>query len=98
MRVPRLLVHIFDSESKTVSFGWWLFIVASCGAFLIREGQAHALNADTWLWCVVLASILVGGKLVSESILGAVEMKLSGGKPKEVKPDAPSPAAPPSQP
>lgn len=96
--VPMLLIHIFDSESKTVSFGWWLFIVASCGAFLIKEGTQHALNADTWLWCVVLASILVGGKLVSESILEAVELKLGKKpEPKEIKTDAAVPP-PPAQP
>ena len=98
MRFPRILSHIFDSESKTVSFGWWVFIVASCGAFLLKDGApAKAiLDPDTWLWCVVISSTLIGGKLVGETVLQA----RLGGKsvPKEIKPDAPQPAsAPPAQ-
>lgn len=102
MRPPRILTHIFDSESTTVTFGFMLFLVASIGCFIIHEGAAHALNADTWLWCVVLASILIGGKLVTKSILEAIELKL-GGKPdlteelpaKEAKPDGSTPAPAP---
>lgn len=92
MRIPRLFTHVFDSESTTVTLGYWVFIVASLAAFI-----AKLLTPDSWLWCVVLASILVGGKLVSKSILEAMEVKL-GGKPAldekppvEAKPNAPTP-------
>lgn len=79
-RWPRIVTHVLDSESTTVTLGFWVFIVASLAAFLIHEGNGHALSSDSWLWCVVLASILIGGKLVTKSLLEAMEMKL-GGKP-----------------
>lgn len=79
-RWPRIVTHILDSESTTVTFGFMLFIVASVGAFIIHEGLNHALTSDTWLWCVVLSSILIGGKLVTKSLLEAMELKM-GGKP-----------------
>lgn len=98
MRVPRLLLHVFDNESTTVTLGFWVFIVASLAAFVVAADRR--LTPETWLWCVVLASILVGGKLVSKSILEAIEIKL-GGKPnlKEEESDAKVPAvAPPANP
>lgn len=100
-RWPRIVTHVLDNESTTVTLGFWVFIVASLAAFLIHEGNAHALNSDSWLWCVVLASILVGGKLVTKSLLEAMELKM-GGKPDLKEPPAPpapaAPAAPPVPP
>lgn len=96
-RWPRIVTHVLDNESTTVTLGFWVFIVASLAAFLIHEGNAHALNSDSWLWCVVLASILVGGKLVTKSLLEAMEMRM-GGKPDLSEPEPPAPAAPATPP
>lgn len=93
MRFPRIITHVLDSESTTVTFGFMLFIVASIAAFITK-----LLSPDSWLWCVVLASILIGGKLVTKSILEAIELKL-GGKPDLTEPPAPPEApAPPKVP
>lgn len=96
MRPPRILTHIFDSESTTVTYGFMLFIVASFGAFVTK-----LLSPDSWLWCAVLAGILIGGKLVAKSLLEAMNLKLGGKPAPEVAPaaaaqevkDAPPPAA-----
>lgn len=83
---PRILLHVFDSESKTATLGYMIFVVATTGLF-----KGRVIDSDTWLICVVMASTLIGGKLVGETILAAKLGKLA---PKEEKPDAPTP--PPS--
>jgi hypothetical protein len=77
MRVPRILSHVFDSESKTATLGYMIFITASTGLF-----KGRVIDADTWLICVTISSALIGGKLVGETVLA---MKTG----KEVKPDVP---------
>ena len=95
MRYPRILSHVFDSDSKTATLGYMVFGVASYGAFIAREpsGQ-HVLNADTWLICTAISTTLIGGKLVAESVLEAIQLKLNGAP----KPAAPVPAVPAAQP
>lgn len=90
MRVPRILSHVFDSESKTATLGYMVFLTATTGLF-----YGHVINADTWLLCVVIASTLIGGKLVGETILAAKLGKLP--PPKETS-DAPCPVVPPAPP
>lgn len=93
-RWPRIVTHIVDHPSTTVTFGFMLFLTASVAAFILAK-----IGAEMWLWCVVLSSILIGGVKVSKSILEAMQMKLGGAKPadlvKEVKPDAVPVADPP---
>ncbi len=78
--VPRILLHVFDSESKTATLGYMVFVVATTGLF-----RGRIIDADTWLICVAIASTLIGGKLVGETVLA---IKL--GK-KEDKPNDPTP-------
>lgn len=85
MRLPRIVTHVLDSESKTASLGYMVFLTATTGLF-----HSHIINADTWLMCVAISSTLIGGKLVGETILA---MKLGKDAPKEDKPDAAPPAA-----
>lgn len=93
MRVPRILSHVFDHPSTTVTLGYMVFLAATGGLFYKR-----IIDADTWLWCTCISSILVGGKLVSKSMLEAIQMKITKGavlpaeiSPKEEKADAPTP-------
>lgn len=79
MRVPRILTHVFDSDSKTATLGYMVFIVATTGLF-----WGHVISADTWLICVAISSTLIGGKLVGETVLA---LKLG----KEVKNAPPAP-------
>ncbi len=80
MRLPRIVTHVLDSESKTATLGYMVFITATAGLF-----EAHVISADTWLLCVAISSTLIGGKLVGETVLA---MKLGKDAPKEVKSDA----------
>lgn len=81
-RWPRLVSHLFDHPSTTVSLGLWLFIVASWGAFLAANDRK--LSAENWLWCVIFASVLVGGVRVGKNILEAMAMRVSGDKAADV--------------
>lgn len=88
MRLPRLVTHVLDSESKTATLGYMVFVVATAGLF-----KARLIDADTWLICVAISSTLIGGKLVGETVLA---MKSGNPAPslKKDKEDAPSPAPP----
>lgn len=77
-RWPRIVTHILDHESTTVTYGFMLFIVASLAAFITRQ-----LTTDNWLWCVVFSTILIGGVRAGKDILAAMQMRLNGGKPAE---------------
>lgn len=85
MRLPRIVTHVLDSESKTATLGYMVFLTATAGLF-----SAHIISADTWLMCVAISSTLIGGKLVGETVLA---MKLGKDMPKETNADAPPPAA-----
>lgn len=61
MRLPRLLSHAFDSESKTATFGWSLKILATVLYFFRAD-----FGAERWERIILIAAILVGGKLVKE--------------------------------
>jgi hypothetical protein len=74
--VPRAVSHLLDNESKTETLGFSIFYIGAARAL-----KDPVSGANEFLWCVVFASILVGGKLVAKSILEAMEMKLGGGKP-----------------
>lgn len=85
MRLPRIITHVLDSESKTATLGYMVFLTATTGLF-----YNHVISADTWLMCVAISSTLIGGKLVGETVLA---MKLGKPAPKEDATDAAPPAA-----
>lgn len=84
MRPPRILSHIFDSESKTATLGYMVFLTATTGLF-----YGHIISADTWLICVAIASTLIGGKLVGETVLAVKLGKLD--KPADPEPPKAAP-------
>lgn len=96
MRVPRILSHVFDNESKTVTFGYMLYASANYGAFFAKKlDGGHVLGADEFLFLAGFASILVGGKLAAETMGARWGVKSDPVSPepvKEVKTDAPAPA------
>ena len=87
LRLPRIVSHLFDHPSTTVTFGFWLFIVASFAAFFVASDRK--LGADEWLWCVVFSSILIGGVRVGKDLLAAMAVKTGKALPPEEKKDAP---------
>lgn len=79
-RWPRIVSHVLDSESKTATLGYMVFVVATTGLF-----HKRIIDADSWLICVAISSTLIGGKLVGETVLA---MKLKQVPPQDKK-DAP---------
>ena len=87
-RWPRIVTHLFDHESTTVTLGLWTFIIASVQS--IRAPQQY--TAEIWLWSLGLASILVGGVRLGNQMIEALSIKFGGKPAPEVKPDAAPPA------
>ncbi len=79
-RWPRIVTHVLDSESKSVTFGFMLSLTATALFVAFQE----KFGADRWMTGQMAASILIGGKLMKEAFLEK--------GPKEVKPDAATPA------
>jgi multisubunit Na+/H+ antiporter MnhG subunit len=61
---PRLLAHAFDSDSKSVTFGWSLKVLATILYFARQD-----FGAERWERMVLIAAFLVAGKLVKEAYL-----------------------------
>lgn len=80
MRLPRLLSHAFDSDSKTATFGWSLKMLATI-LYLTRAD----FGAERWERLILIAAILIGGKLVKELLNDQAEIK------KEATVNAPTP-------
>lgn len=76
-KLPSLLHHIFNADSRKVGFGWWVFIVASYGTFFARimDGVVSrpVLESSDWLMCVALASGLIGGGTVADAWINKVK-------------------------
>ena len=69
MRLPRLLTHVFDSESKSVTFGWVLFLTATA----LYVARMPGFTVDVWQYALLISTLLVGGKVVKETILEGLE-------------------------
>ncbi len=91
LRLPRIVSHLFDHPSTTVTFGFWLFIVASFAAFFVASDRK--LGADEWLWCVVFSSILIGGVRVGKDLLAAMAVKTGKALPPQEPPKNEPPTA-----
>ncbi len=89
MRFPRILTHAFDSDSKTVSFGWALKLLSTV-MYLTRPD----FGAERWERMILIAALLVGGKLVKELLLEHAEIKAEAPAALEAAPNAPAPPAP----
>lgn len=69
-KVPKLLLHIINPDSRKVGFGWQVFIVSTWLLY------AAKISADQWQGCVLLAGFLIGG-----GTLGDKWMEVRNGKP-----------------
>lgn len=79
MKLPSLLHHILNPDSRKVGFGWWLFIVATV---LLREKH---IDANDWTFCMIAASTLIGGGTLGDSYINA---KIKGAAPAQPQPPA----------
>lgn len=74
MKLPSLLHHIFNANSRKVGFGWWVFIVATYGAFFARLSDSKpVLQASDWLLCVSIAAGLIGGGTVADAYISKLK-------------------------
>lgn len=90
-RLPSVLHHIFNPESRKVGFGWWLFIVSTAMLF---HGK---IDAGTWSQTVWLAMGLIGGGTVADKLLDGKLESIAGAIGKAIKPAAdPAAAATPA--
>lgn len=92
-KLPSLLHHIFNADSRKVGFGWWVFIVSSYGAFFTKVSNGVVsrpiLEASDWLLCVAMASGLIGGGTVADSWLNRAKPGVGGNDP-TAKPSEPA--------
>lgn len=80
--VPTILLHIFYPDSRKVGLGWWLFILASAGAFFMHKADgAPKLDASTWLICVAFSSALIGGGTLADAKMDLEKAKLASTTP-----------------
>lgn len=80
-KLPAIFHHAFNSESKSVTFGWAVFIAATYGAIFAREPDgARVLPAADYWWYVIISAALVATKVFKE-VAGDVMAAKFGGKP-----------------
>jgi hypothetical protein len=80
--VPTILLHILYPDSRKVGFGWWLFILASAGAFFLKKANGDPkLDASTWLICAAFASALIGGGTIADAKHDLEMAKVNAGVP-----------------
>lgn len=65
MRLPRIITHILDSDSKTVTFGW----VLSLSAHAFFSFRPDLFKVEHWVAAQGVAAGLVAGKMVKEGYL-----------------------------
>lgn len=65
MRLPRLLSHILDSESKSVTFGW----VLSVAAHAFFSFRPEVFKVEHWVAAQGVAAGLVASKSLKEGML-----------------------------
>lgn len=85
MKLPSILLHAFNSDSKTVSYGWALSMTSTALYLLVPT-----FSAERWERMILIASILVGGKMAKELVLDHAEIKATS---KETNAPANPPAA-----
>ncbi len=75
--MPKILLHVFHSDSKSVTFGWVLYITATALYVCGMPG----FTVDHWQTSILIATLLIGGKVVKETILEGLERKAKLPKP-----------------
>lgn len=70
MRLPRILTHILDSESKSVTFGW----VLSLSAHVFFSLRPELFKVEHWVAAQGVAAGLVAAKAVKEGMIEHAEI------------------------
>lgn len=74
MRLPRILGHVLDSESKSVTFGW----VLSISAHAFFSLRPELFKVEHWVAAQGVAAGLVAGKMLKEGMIENAEI-VNGG-------------------
>lgn len=92
--MPTIILHVLYPDSRKVGFGWWLFILASTGAFFLHKSNGDPkLTASDWLICSAFASALIGGGSVADAKHDLEMAKLAAATPPTKEPDGPQTTA-----
>ncbi len=75
--MPKLLLHIFHSDSKSVTFGWVLYLTST----VLYVCRMPGYDVAIWQNSTLVATLLIGGKVVKETILEGMERKAKLPKP-----------------
>lgn len=87
-KVPSLLHHVFNADSRKVGFGWWLFIVSTALRWHDKIEAVH------WLGCAALASVLIGGGTVVDEAIKVLKAWIPLRFGPAAAPSTPAAAAP----
>ena len=70
MRLPNIVTHILDSDSKSVTFGW----VLSLAAHAFFSFRPDLFKVEHWVAAQGVAAGLVAAKAVKEGVLEHAEV------------------------
>jgi hypothetical protein len=82
--MPKLLSHIFNSESKSVTFAWFALTIPAHLFFFFRPDH---FKVEHWMAAQGMATALVAGKSWKEGVIESAEIKAAPAA-------APAPVAP----
>lgn len=78
-KLPNLLHHILNPDSRKVGFGYQVFAWSTYAFIFVRlPSGSPLLDAQTWLMCVGLAGTLIGGGTVADKWLDRQKPKEGG--------------------
>ncbi len=94
MKVPSLIGHVLNPDSRKVGFGYQVFIWATYAAFFAKGvGGGPLIDASTWLLAVTASTALIGGGTIMDDKHDLNMAKITGG-PDAAPAPAPVPAPP----
>lgn len=89
-RWPRLITHIFDHPSTTVTFAFWAFFVAT---YFIR-----LVGGENWMIVFFVCALLLGGVRFGKDLLSFAAIRFGVKLPPDQEKKEDKPNATPPQP
>lgn len=71
--MPKIILHIFNSDSKSVTFGWVNYIVATVLFVFFPE----RFLITYWQTACFVSAALVGGKVAKETMIDLKKANLA---------------------
>ena len=80
MKLPSLIEHVFNPDSRKVGFGYQIFIWSTYAAFFAKGVDGKPLfDASTWMLAVTAATALIGGGTIMDDKHDQAMAKITGG-------------------